>query len=249
MEDSSWIWSYSKITTYVDCPYKFFLSYILKFSRDRLFFAEYGSFMHKIIELNLNGVLKSEDTLKYYLTYFSKNITGQAPNIKVFNNYFKQGYLYTNYLYHPYRERVTDVERKLYFKIGDNRFVGIIDTVIDNGNIILDNKSRILKPRSNRKVPTLYDKELDKYLRQLYVYAAALYDNNKILPEYIGFNCFRSNDIILEEFKENNYKDTLTWLDLMIKKIKDEEKWNPIPEYFKCKYLCDVCRHCEYCGM
>ncbi|MGN1156970.1 MAG: PD-(D/E)XK nuclease family protein, partial [Agathobacter sp.] len=54
------VWSYSRITSYETCPYRFFLTYILKLEKKRLFFSDYGSFIHSIIEKYLNGELKKK---------------------------------------------------------------------------------------------------------------------------------------------------------------------------------------------
>lgn len=61
-------WSYSRITAYEDCPYRFYLKYIKKIKGVRHFFSDYGSFMHLIIQKFLTGELKKSELVGYYLT-------------------------------------------------------------------------------------------------------------------------------------------------------------------------------------
>lgn len=60
----------------------------------------------------------------------------------------------------------------ILIEIGGNPFKGYIDVIgeRDGGIYIIDRKSHRLKSRNNRCVPTESDKELDSYLRQLYLY-------------------------------------------------------------------------------
>ena len=43
-------WSYSRVKSFEDCPYKWFLKYIVGLHGKRMFFADYGTFMHKLME-------------------------------------------------------------------------------------------------------------------------------------------------------------------------------------------------------
>lgn len=241
------VWSYSRITTYETCPYRFLLTYILKLDRKRLFFSDYGLFMHSIIEKYLNGSLKRNELDKYFLFEFQNNVISKAPNISIFKNYFQQGLSYTKNFYFPY-QNISAIESKVEFKVGNKNFVGFIDAVAedDDGTIIIDNKSRNLKQRSNRKKTTNTDKELDKYLRQLYIYSIAIKQNKGVLPSKLCFNCFRTGTIILEDFSQEKYNETQEWALKTIDAISDEHDWLPNVNYFVCKNLCDVCHHCDY---
>ncbi len=134
-----------------------------------MFFSDYGSFMHKLIELYLRGFLEKEELTGAYVSGFRRNVRGKAPSSKIFKSYFDQGYDYLSEIDFPYLSPI-GVEQKVDFHVGDKPFTGIIDCVaMDDGKlVILDNKSRALKPRSGRQKPTVSDAELDSYLRQLY---------------------------------------------------------------------------------
>ena len=127
-------------------------------------------------------------------------------------------------------------------------FDGEIQIVEDeHGKLyITDHKSRALKPRSNRKKPTLGDIELDKYLRQLYIYASAVYQMYGRYPDYLEFNCFRTGTWICEPFKEERLDEVEVWATKLIDEITATNDWHANLDFWFCKQLCDVATECEY---
>lgn len=115
--------------------------------------------------------------------------------------------------------------------------------------MILDNKSRDLKPRSLRKKPTKSDGELDSYLRQLYLYSVPIKDLFDTYPDRLEFNCFRTGQLISEPFQEKALGTTKEWALQTIEKITENDDWSPQMDYWKCRYLCDLNQHCEYYQM
>lgn len=242
------VWSYSRITSFESCPYKFFLSYIKHLDKKNMFFSDYGTLMHKIIEMRLNGELSEQEMVPYYLSHFRKDIKGFAPTRAIFKTYFEQGLQYLNHMDFPYPAPI-GVEKGVDFFIGDKPFTGIIDCVAkrEDGSIaILDNKSRDLKPRSSRKKPTKSDEELDSYLRQLYLYSVPIKDSFDTYPSRLEFNCFRTGQLISEPFREEALGTTKKWALQTIEKITENDDWSPKMDYWKCRYLCDLSQHCEY---
>lgn len=240
-------WSYSRITQFENCKYCFLLKYIKSVkSEKRNFFSDYGKFMHLIIQKYLNGELKREELTGYYLTKYRKSIAGRAPTRSIFNNYFSQGLIYLHNI-EPKNGNIIAVEKEVSFNIADKNFIGFIDVVSDeNGIILTDNKSRALKKRTNGKKQTKSDKELDNYLKQLYIYSVAIKQELGVLPSFLRFNCFRTNTIITEPFNVDAYEEAKRWALNLIEKISDESDWNPNIDYFKCTYLCDCSDACEY---
>ena len=137
------------------------------------------------------------------------------------------------------------------FSIGDNNFAGIIDCVAkdESGIVIVDNKSRALKPRSGRKKPTKADVELDEYLRQLYFYSIPIKDTFHSFPKRLEFNCFRTGQLISEPFCEEELERVKQWAKDRIAIITENEEWSPKIDFWKCRYLCDMCDECEYFSM
>ena len=242
-------WSYSRITAYEDCPYRFYLKYIKKIKGVRHFFSDYGSFMHLIIQKFLTGELKKSGLVGYYLINFRKEVVGKAPSQAIFQNYFKQGIDYLMNIEEP-DDEIVGVEKEVLFSVDSKDFIGYIDKVsIADGIAITDNKSRALKPRTTRKKPTKTDEELDKYLRQLYIYSIPIEAEFNEYPKWLIFNCFRTQTKIIEPFNMDTYNATKSWALDTIEAISNEERWKPNIEWFRCRYLCDVCSECEYYQM
>lgn len=71
--------------------YRWYLRYIRKLPSKEMFFSSYGSFIHKLIELYYKEGKTSKQLTDMYLSGFKENVSGRAPNPKIFTNYFKDG--------------------------------------------------------------------------------------------------------------------------------------------------------------
>lgn len=240
-------WSYSRIRSFFDCPYRWYLRYIRRLESKDMFFASYGTFMHKLIELYLNGEKTPKQLSDMYLQEFRTAVVGRAPTKQVFGNYFSSGLRYLKEL-QPLPFNVVAVEKRVDFNVDGIPFVGYIDIVgeKDGDLYIIDNKSRTLKPRSKKGKKTKTDEELDDYLRQLYLYSMAVEKEYGKLPKSLCFNCFRTPLFIEEPFMEQAYAESKTWLSDSVKEITGETDFRPDADFFKCKYLCEMQDYCEY---
>lgn len=241
------VWSYSRIESFNACPYRFFLKYISKCKETDKFFASYGSFMHKLIENYYRGILAKDDMLTEFLTGFSKNVKGIRPQESTVQKYIKCG---VDYLkgFQPFKYSMVDVEKRVEFEINGLKFIGYIDYLgeEDGKYYIIDNKSRDLKPRSNREKPTVKDRELDAMLRQLYIYSAAVKQEYGKFPKSLCFNCFKSGAFIEEPFREEAYYEALDWAKRMVEDIKSADDFYPNRDFFSCYYICGVSDDCIY---
>lgn len=243
-------WSYSRIRAFTDCPYRWYLKYIRypKEDRKNMFFSDYGTFVHELIAAFYSGEKTAEQIHTEYLTGFKTHVLGRVPNNKVFINYFVDGSQYLKSI-QPSKNEVVAVEQKVETTVGNISFVGYIDRVDrakDGGLLVIDNKSRTLKPRSHRATPTKADIELDEYLVQLYVYSSFVRDTYGVFPHKLCFNCFRNNLFIEEPFVKQDYNKAIRWVSDMVCQIENEENFRPNMDYFKCRYLCEMNDHCDY---
>lgn len=238
-------WSYSRLTAFEDCPYGWFLKYIEGLPSESNFFAEYGSFIHKILQMFYDGELSKNQLPLYYLDQFSKEIKAMPPKATTWNNYYSQGYRYLS-SFKPVCKKPNGVERKVQFEVSGKLFTGIVDLDFQDGELcIVDHKSRIFKGRKTKKESAT----LDSYLRQLYLYAIPIYEIYHKYPDKLGFNCFRSQEMIWEPFRFGELQKTKSWVAELIAAIERTSQWNPNPDYFRCRYLCDMREHCIYKNM
>ena len=240
-------WSYSRIKTFEDCPYRFFLKYIKGYKETEKFYASYGSFMHRLLEQYYNGVLPRDKMLSTFLLNFQSEVRGVRPRKETVRKYIDAGCEYLkNFTPFPYNKIA--VEKRVEFQIDGYNFIGFIDYLgeKDNHLYIIDNKSRVLKPRSGRAKPTAGDKELDMMLRQLYLYSVGTEQEYERLPETLCFNCFRDGRFIKEQFDMQKYEEAKSWAVDNIHKIEQTESFEPRQNFFSCFYICGVSDSCCY---
>lgn len=240
-------WSFSRIETYNSCPYQFFLKYIVGASKVPLFYSSFGSFMHKLMERFYKGELKREDLVIEYLTGYQSNVKGERISEKVSTSYFEAGLRYLK-SFTPFETDTIAVEKKVRFKVGDYPFVGILDYLgtCENGLFLIDHKSRDLRPRSTRLKPTKYDLLLDKMQEQLYLYCYAIEQKERLRPDYIGFNSFRTNKLIIEPYSQSKEDSTMERIERDVDYIIHTDDFHPVIDWFQCNHLCDVKDSCCY---
>ena len=241
------VWSYSRIECFCDCPYRFFLKYFAGVKEKPLFYSSYGSFIHKLIEQYYKGALTKDEMVTKFLTDFSKEVRGTRPQESTVTKYIQCGCEYLR-SFQPFRFNMIDVEKRVEFNIDGIPFVGFIDYLgeEDGELVIVDNKSRDLKPRSKRAKPTLKDQELDSMLKQLYIYSAAVKQEYGKFPKLLCFNCFRTGTFIEEPFNEDAYNAAIEWAKKQVEDIKDADDFYPQIDYFSCNFICGVDEECEY---
>ena len=216
-----------------------------------MFYSSYGSFMHSLIEGYYSGEIPKEDLTVRFLSGFKENVGGERPADSTVEKYIQAGISYLG-SFEPFPYKPLEVEGRVDFEIGGERFVGILDFLgsDDDGTLyIIDNKSRELKPRSGRKTPTLKDKELDEMLIQLYIYAVSVKQKYGQYPGFLCFNCFKNQTFIKEKFDEQKCEAAVRWALDSIEQIKNAEEFRPKPDYFKCQYICGLHDECEYYQM
>lgn len=242
-------WSYSRLTSFEDCKYRWLLQYVLKKRRgEPQFFATYGTFMHEVLEKYLSGMMQKEELVPYYLEHYDEQVVGDAPSQKIADNFFNNALTYLQTIDFPYHD-IVSTEKKVQFNIDGYQFIGFIDVLAVQGKEyhIIDHKSHGLLPRTNRRFQTVSDKELDKYLRQQYLYAIPIKEEYGRFPATLNFNCYRHGRFITEKFDINRLEQTKQWVREQIDKIMHEQGWDASPDAFRCNYICDMKDHCKFC--
>ena len=240
-------WSYSRLECFEACPYRWFLKYIEREHDEPLFYSSFGSFMHGLLADLYRGKLTQEAAKDRFLFGFSSEVLGERPPGHIAAGYIDAGFSYLCD-FRPLPLDPVDVEQKVDFRIGNTPFTGFLDLFGKCGDrcIIVDHKSRNLKPRSGRAKPTQNDIDLDTMLRQLYLYAEAVFRNFGTYPDALCFNCYRNGAFIEESFRKEKLDEAIAWATELVGEIERCENFAPHPEYFKCRYLCGVHNACCY---
>lgn len=240
-------WSYSRIKTFEDCPYRFFMKYFYQVEDEPMFYASYGSFIHDIINKYYLGELNERELTTTFITGFSTNVQGERPAESTVKKYIDAGLDYFEN-FKPFECNTVAVEQHATWQWGKYKFQGYIDYIgeKDGDYFIIDHKSRELKPRSKRKKPTLKDQELDSMFVQLYTYAEYIKQRFGKYPKALYINAFRTKHLIEEEFSLEKFEEAKNWALETIETIKKTEGFYAYDNYFTCRYICGVNRECEY---
>lgn len=244
-------WSYSRLKMFEECRYKFFLNYICKSQKEHKFYADYGRLVHKIIEMFYKGEIPKDKLVDEFRYSWSDYIKPETePGVKQVIDYFSKGVKYfSNFEEFPYK--TISIEETFNFSIDGENFTGRIDYLgeDESGNLVLiDNKSRDLKPPSGRKKPTQYDLDREEMFTQLYLYSYPIKEKYGKLPSKLCFNCFKNGNFIAEKFNEEQYDKAIKWALSTIEEAENltSDDIYPNIDYFRCNRLCSVCSSCCY---
>ena len=242
-------WSYSRIKCFENCQYQWFLKYIKLYSDSpKQFYASFGSLVHKILADFLSGKTSKEESKIGFLTRYYQEVAGERPDISIVKNYFNDTLNFLERFDGFPDFNTKEIEDEIRFKIDKYKFVGFIDYLGRDADVfvIVDHKSRKLKPKSNRKTPTVNDKTIDDMYKQLYIYSEGVNLKYGEYPHQLCFNCYRNQNFIKEPFDAQKCEDAKKWAIDTIERIKNTDYFAPSVDYFKCKYICDVNEECCY---
>jgi len=147
-------WSFSRLSSYAQCPQGFHLQYIDCKPDIENAFSQYGSYNHQLLEDYANGKLEVYELLDEYRKGYYDSVTERFPPNQYVDQdekYFNQGHEYFENFEGFDDLEILGIEEKLRFMLGDKyKFVGIIDLVVrdSEGNLcIIDHKSKTIFKR------------------------------------------------------------------------------------------------------
>lgn len=253
------VWSFSSVNSFNVCPKNFYMRRIEKTSTKNNAFAQWGSFMHSLLEAYFKGEADFFDLPFMYMDDYENHITEKFPPNKYVDlseSYYDAGLNYlNNFEGLDSRYDVVSVEQKCLMDVGEYKFIGFIDLVLRDKS---DGRLMIWDHKSKSKFTS--KRELSEYLRQLYLYAAYVKEQYGEYPKTLSFNMFRAGQIIDTDFKLDDCNAAIDWFISSIDKIYSTtsftdkitmayyEKMKDIEDFkcddFFCNNLCDTREHC-----
>lgn len=250
------IWSYSRVTTYEQCPYEWYLKYILQdkdeYPQEPNFYAQSGSFMHKILEMICNKKLSPDDAVDYYFDNFNENVTATAPS-NVVDKTFEACAEYLMGIENLSKlndYEIVGVEQRVSTEIDGKKFTGFIDLLLrekESGDyVIVDHKSSAYPFNKNGTIKA-NAKSFEKYKKQLYLYARWVKEKYGKFPKTLAWNHFKDGGKIASiPFDIDEYNNAIAWFMSEISAIKYDEEFEPKKDFFYCNNLCEYRNVCEY---
>lgn len=244
-------WSFSRLHSWEQCPYAFYLKYIEKREGESNYYASNGKCMHEVFE----AILKNKITLDECTTFYADNyelICETTKQSTMDSTYEKcMDYLCVIQEIDLGKYEIIGVELKLDFKIEKYKFVGYADLVVrnkENGEVILvDHKqaTHFLK-----KDGSPLKSQLNNYLsykKQMYMYCKGLKETLGIKVDKIVWHHFKDNgELTIIPFENKEYEETMRWATDTIEQIKNDREFINKSSFVMCSSLCDYRNDCEY---
>ena len=119
LDESQWIWSFSRLTTYDRCPYGFYLQYIKQLEQEENAFAQYGSFMHELLEKYAKDEILIFELLDEYKKKYNEKVTHDFPPNKyviLADTYYENGENYFSEFEGFNDYEMLEVEKEVHLK-------------------------------------------------------------------------------------------------------------------------------------
>ena len=238
-------YSFSKLTTFEQCRYQYYLNYIEKRKGEQNAFAQYGTFVHSLLEQHAKGELAVWELLDVYRDGYDQAVTHPFPPNKYVDlaeSYYHDGYEFLKNFDGLDELEILGTETRFKETLDDFYYTGVIDLTYrdkDGGIVVQDWKSK--SKFANKK-------EQAEYARQPLSYGLHIINKFKIPPKTLRFYMFRKRGIIDIPFTTQDYENTLCWIRGTVKEIRECKVWDATPDKFFCDELCNYRDTCEFKG-
>jgi len=239
-------WSYSKLTAFAACPHEWKRLYVDHAAAEGNFFAEFGSWCHRVLEGYCKKELTARQALSLYKREYDRHVTHDAP----FNmwsdlaaSYYSRGCEFFSSLdLGLRRSEVLGVERLVEFRLQRYPFVGFVDLILRDrktGRItIVDHKSGGLKILRSGEVSKTDRARFLDYKRQLYLYSIP------VIREFgpvstLAWNLMKDRTTYRIAWRQDEYDATIAWALATIRRIRSAARFpRNRTNAFYCDNLC-----------
>jgi RecB family exonuclease len=240
------VWSFSRLSSFYQCPYAWKMAYIDCVKGENNFFAEYGSHIHGILEKFSKGEAEIYELSSLYEDEYKNAIVHNAPPNKFVDlnqSYYDSGLAYLDNFEGFGDFKIIGVEKEINFKINNIKVKGYIDLLVEDkdGNLhIIDHKSSDPKSAKSEKAK--------EYWKQMTLYAIGVYNEYGKYPVKLHINAFRKQQWFTVDFNINQAEEVKKWVIDTVDKITKEVKYAPLSDKYFCNFLCNYRNCCEYKG-
>ena len=234
-------YSFSKLSSWYTCPLMWKYTYIDNKPQDENAFAQYGTFVHSILERYAKGELDFAELSDIYENEYKDNVTVEFPPnsfVDLSERYYEQGKDFFNQFWGYSDKKIIAAEEKFEIELDDFIFNGIIDLVFEeDGNLIIRDYKSKAKFKSRA--------ELKEYARQMYLYSLYVKEKYGKYPSELQFLMFRTNELVSIEFSEDALREAIEWAKETVSQIRNAWAYeNKEPDFF-CDAICSYRNNCE----
>lgn len=244
--------SFSRLHSYEQCPYIFYLKYIEGREGESNFYAANGKCMHEVFEKIFKRELPIEDCTEYYAELYDTICEETRPSTMAATFEKCMDYLCVMEDIDLNKYEIIGVELELRFKIGKYNFVGYADLVVrnrENGEVIIvDHKQADKFMKKDGVTPLSNQKEnFEAYKKQMYLYCKGLKDCFELNTDKLVWHHFKCmGETTKIAYKQEEFDETIQWALDTISKIKKDKVFESKESFLMCTQLCDYRNDCEY---
>lgn len=249
-------WSFSRLSCFEQCPYEFYLQYIVKddelYPKENNYYAEVGSVVHEVLADVFEGKVCIDDSPKVFMERYERDVVSEAKKSTMEKKYEQCAMYFSEVDFNWMKDyEIVGVELNTELEIEGYKFVGFIDLLIRDKTTgefaVIDHKSSAYFLKRDGSVKKSSAHDFNKYKKQMYLYCHAVHELFGVYPKWISWNHFLDGGRFTTiPFVFEEYQNTIRWMIDSIHRIEIEKEFNPNPEYFYCKYLCSFRTSCEY---
>lgn len=248
------IYSYSRLSTFEKCPYKFKLKYIEKIPPEieQTIEAHLGKSVHDTLEWIYNTKLKSstvpniDETITHYSKTWGDTISPTCLIVKpdlTFKDYFNQGvHFILNYYTknQPFNDGTIECEKRIVFSLDSNnefKIQGFIDRLAKNPTT---NTFEIHDYKTGNSMPTQKNLDTDK---QLALYSIAIkQEHGQHIPVSLIWHYLAHNQKLTSQRTNQQLQNLKLQTIKLIQQIESTENFPAAPSA-----LCDWCEYQNMC--
>lgn len=236
-------YSFSKLSSFHQCKYQYYLTYIEKRKGEENAFSQYGTFVHSILERHAKGELGAWELLDAYTDGYEAAVTKPFPPNQYADlkeSYYRDGYEFLKNFDGLDDLKILGTEVRFKEPLDDFVYTGVIDLIYqahDGGIVVRDWKS---------KAKFANKKEQAEYARQPLSYGLYIINKYQQPPNLLQFFMFRKSNIIDIPFKQTEYEAALKWIRDSVTSIRSCKEYPAALDEFFCSNLCDFRNTCPF---
>lgn len=226
------IYSFSRLTSYNQCPYSFYLSYIAEMEQGNNSWGVGGKHSHDVIEAFLKGEIDKDDLADHWM-YSMPQLSFPTMKDDYLFRYLEDCYEFFDN-FSGVEEEIIGIEREFLIDIDGIKLRGFIDleTRTEDGNI------QLVDWKTSGK-SSFVGKKLKEKARQLYLYAISQFEHWGMWPNKMQFRMLKYKGEIIEiPFTQKGLNEAKKWLKDTVAKIESDTKFERKEDFFFCRNLC-----------
>lgn len=230
-------WSYSRLDSYNQCPYQFYLKYVEGLEGESNAWAEVGSFCHSILEGVAKGEIPHQAVSDYFVEHYPDVLFPDLSDKYDYGEKLRDELLDFFDHFEGF-DNVVSVERHFTLDLDNgDKLQGFVDReFMHNGKVKC----------VDYKISAPFKKaDLVKKKRQLYIYAESIFREYGEYPDEMEFYFLKARKKTIVPFKQEELKETFDWVYSTIEAINNEQSFEARPNFFVCQNLCDFRNICQ----